>query len=754
VARNLDARVVVATLETQRRRFLERDGPALLVVDEYQLIGDPVRGINYELILALAPAKTQLLLLSGSVANPHDVVSWLRRIGRDAILIANHERPVPLEEVDTEALPDRCGRRASGYWSRIIGNAAYAGLTPTLVFAPRRRAAEQYAEAIAGSLPADEALTLSQEQEALAGPKLARLLKQRVAYHHSGLSYAVRAGIVEPLAKRGQLSVIVATMGLAAGINFSVRSVAVTETTYIAGGFERKVAPDDLLQMFGRAGRRGLDDIGYVLATARPPRLLDAAARQLHRAAQVDWPSLLAVMDEAAKRGESPFTAGIALNGRLFSPKEIPLGVERSRETGAMACGLHVDMERARLVRRGVMEMLASHGGWEAPPAAAAKAPLHSALHWDGARWRPALGEPAALPVSKIGTVARIEGGPARQYGREVVIGTRGKDGMFQIAPALRRFFPRAKVDAETLGRDVLGAVPKLAGGGSLVQVTPRGDQLVARIGYGDVEVAAWLDSAGRHLINPPMRETAPEHCEQCPELGWCRTVSIETTPAWVWRRLGLIAPDGRPTRRGVIFSFFHHGEGFAVAAALEDETYAISDIVFDLANLRAGPRFAGDNSPYGGRLGALCQQVYDRMDVPGYLSMGLPLEYGNGASEAVREMVEEGVAPQKLVTDTLRHGDLERGLVEWRSLLRQIQWAPDVEWNRWSELKAACARQLEGRNGGAVAAKLPELLPAQIRKRLGPVRGQSGISNPEREEGTFDLKYRPGKGGSAKPRY
>src|SRR5215472_3397591 len=76
IAENLEARVVVATLETQKDRFLRGEGPRLLVIDEYQLLGDPVRGVNYELILSLAPAETQLLLLSGSVGNPNDVVDW------------------------------------------------------------------------------------------------------------------------------------------------------------------------------------------------------------------------------------------------------------------------------------------------------------------------------------------------------------------------------------------------------------------------------------------------------------------------------------------------------------------------------------------------------------------------------------------------------------------------------------------------------------------------------------------------------
>src|SRR5881227_1452281 len=106
LALNLGAKVLVATLETQRARFLRREGPKLLVVDEYQMIADPIRGVHYELALALAPPETQLLLLSGSVQNPRDVVTWFERIGRDPVLISHDERPVPLEEIDLRALPE------------------------------------------------------------------------------------------------------------------------------------------------------------------------------------------------------------------------------------------------------------------------------------------------------------------------------------------------------------------------------------------------------------------------------------------------------------------------------------------------------------------------------------------------------------------------------------------------------------------------------------------------------------------------
>src|SRR5688572_15796853 len=265
LAYGLDAKVVVATLETQRARFLRREGPRLLVIDEYQMIGDALRGVNYELAIALAPPTTQLLLLSGSVANPQDVAAWLRRIGRDAVMVSHALRPVPLTEVDLEGLPNRAPSNVRGLWPRFIGNALYANLGPILMFAPRRKAAEEFAQNIASQLPAQDSLVLTSEQEILAGPRLSKLLRARVAYHHSGLSYALRAGLIEPLAKNGQLRVVVATMGLAAGINFSMRSVVVTDTRYKAGPFEHTVQPDELVQMFGRAGRRGLDEVGHVL---------------------------------------------------------------------------------------------------------------------------------------------------------------------------------------------------------------------------------------------------------------------------------------------------------------------------------------------------------------------------------------------------------------------------------------------------------------------------------------------------------
>src|SRR3954452_3493106 len=357
--------------------------------------------------LALAPPQTQLLLLSGSVQNPQDIVAWFQRIGRDPVLISHEERPVPLEEIDLRVLPDSAFVQSRTFWPRMIGKALRAELAPVLVFAPRRNASEEMAQSIASAMSLRDPLSLSPEQEALAGKKLAKLLRARVAYHHSGLSYAVRAGLIEPLAKNGQLNVVVATMGLAAGINFSMRSVLITGTAYMAGNFERHVQADELLQMFGRAGRRGLDETGYVLLVPDIPRLSDARPRQLKRATQVDWPSLISVMRGAADRGENPFAAAVELSHSLFSTQTIPLGAEHSLATGERPCGLWVDAERARFVRRPVSEILNSAGEWE-PKSEPQNVSLGRLLVRENDRWVRALTLPRMLDGLGFGNLCKL----------------------------------------------------------------------------------------------------------------------------------------------------------------------------------------------------------------------------------------------------------------------------------------------------------------------------------------------------------
>jgi superfamily II RNA helicase len=153
LAENLRAPVLVATLETQKNRLIQGDGPSLLVVDEYQMVSDIDRGLNYELAMALAPPQTQLLLLSGSVANPQDVVKWLQRLGRNAVLVRHEIRPVPLEEVHANQLSYHLPSEVRGYWPRLVAKALAEDLGPILIFAPRRQSAESMAAELSRQLP-------------------------------------------------------------------------------------------------------------------------------------------------------------------------------------------------------------------------------------------------------------------------------------------------------------------------------------------------------------------------------------------------------------------------------------------------------------------------------------------------------------------------------------------------------------------------------------------------------------------------
>ena len=152
-----------------------------------------------------------------------------------------------------------------------------------------------------------------------------------------------------------------------------------------------------------------------------------------------------------------------------------------------------------------------------------------------------------------------------------------------------------------------------------------------------------------------------------------------------------------------MIFSFFHGGEGLAVAVALEDETYPIDELVFDLANIRAGPRFAGEDAPMGGRLG-IC--------VSGFTTAPIIRVICNGRAGAIRcrrigSGARAGADPRckhKLTSELLRHGDIERALVEWRSILRHVVLAPAYPLSRWTELKAA-AQELVDKTASPTSA-------------------------------------------------
>lgn len=732
LAENLNAPVLVATLETQKQRLIEGDGPALLVVDEYQMLADPDRGLNYELAIALAPPGTQLLLLSGSVANPHHLVQWLTRLGRRASLVKHEIRPVPLDEVDVRQLSYQLPSEIRGYWPRVTAKALADGLGPVLFFAPRRAHAEELAAELARQLPIPNPLLLSDAQKRLVGEHIAKLLRARVAYHHSGLSYAIRAGVIEPLAKAGQLRAVVATMGLAAGINFSLRSVAITAADYKRDGQVVPLKADEIHQMYGRAGRRGLDDAGHVLVTANELRIRDGHPVQLARSGMVDWSALLSLMAAAAAAGRDPFTEAVRVQERLFTTKPIFLGVEASLKTPETPCGLRTDSERARHVRKRVRELQNSAGLWEVypfwqdrrlgeifttvrpPPFPAPDVPrirgeaavvsLPDVLTPPGTApvqftpsprdtLRPVLTEPAALDKVGIGGLAVVgESEQGRLWGRSLVVAERVDSDRVLLPKPIRRLVGWSGREASlaVFEESILPTIlEKLRQQHTpVVRFERHPTKVIALVSLAEQLIKVPVDSLGVPLWKPVEREVFPADCAVCPHVATCRELPTATGTALLWRRLELVDPRGVPTLRGRVVSFFSGGDGLAVAAALEDPSYPLDDLVYELANLDAGFRFCGDENRWGGRLAQACHQKYALQTVTGYLENGLPPKYGDGAHVVVRAIQKDPFSKHRFVTDFLGAGDIDRIVIEWRSLLRSVANAPRLDWSRWTEFQ------------------------------------------------------------------
>jgi superfamily II DNA/RNA helicase len=754
LAENLNAPILVATLETQKNRLIQGDGPALLVVDEYQMIGDPDRGLNYELALALAPPQTQFLLLSGSVGNPQDVVKWLHRLGREAVLIRHDHRPVPLEEVQANNLSFHLPSEIRGYWPRLAAKALAEDLGPVLIFAPRRQMAESMAADLARNLPTPNPLQLSAEQKLLVGEHLAKLLKSRVAYHHSGLSYGARAGVIEPLAKAGQLRVVVATMGLAAGINFSLRSVALAAASYRRDQVEQPLRPDEILQMFGRAGRRGLDETGFVLISANELRLLDAHAGHLARSGAVDWSALLGLMTVAAQHQLDPFLEAVRVQERLFTTKPIFLGVEESLKHPDVPCGLKTDAERARHVRQHVREMLNSRGQWQRIPPPVEKPvreiftvptvvesttqpnaessgvgtsssphnfPPNNAndsLSITAPELRPILSQPAALEKVGTGTLCILpqssslaapklpsEGGssipksdsdpitPLPLYGRSLTVADRLGDDRVIIAKWVRRLTNwNGRQAPLNVWREKIAPLveTKLAHQKTpVVRFLTQAHRIIAHVSIADLTLRVPIDEFGVAIWKPPERDVLHSDCARCELVPTCRKLSAATGTALIWRRLGLVDAGGAPTLRGQVVSFFSQGDGLAIAAALEDAAYPLDELIYDLANLDAGFRFCGEEHRWAGRLAIACHQLYGQQSTTGYLENGVPPKYGSGAEQVVAAIHKNPLTKQAWVTDLVGPGDIDRIIIEWRSLLRQIAHAPDLELPRWRALQA-----------------------------------------------------------------
>jgi len=223
----------------------------------------------------------------------------------------------------------------------------------------------------------------------------------------------------------------------------------------------------------------------------------------------------------------------------------------------------------------------------------------------------------------------------------------------------------------------------------AVVQFLKQNQKIVAHVSLAELTIRVPVDKYGVALWKPIERDVMPPDCAVCPLVPICRQLSAATGVAMIWRRLELVDAAGVPTRRGRVVSFLSQGDGLAISTALEDEKYPLDELIYDIANLDAGFRFCGEENRWGGRLALACYKAYGLQSITGYLENGLPPKYGAGAEQIVAAVHKNPASKHAWISELLGTGDIDRVIIEWRSLLRQIAHAPPLDWPRWTAFQA-----------------------------------------------------------------
>lgn len=275
-----EADIIVATSE--KVDSLIRSGVEWLgdlgcvVVDEIHLIDQAERGPTLEMVIAKLrrrAADLQLVALSATIANPEALARWL-----DAELVVSDWRPVELRRgVYDEGIV----RYQNGDPHTVTGASDMSPVLAlvretledrgqALVFVHSRRAAETLAAEVAEatwSPTAEVTDAVRSSARTGTGRALADALDGGAAFHHAGLR-SLHRSIVEEAFRDRSLGVVCATPTLAAGVNLPARRVVVRDTRRYTDNGWVDLPVLEVHQMFGRAGRPGLDPFGEAILIA------------------------------------------------------------------------------------------------------------------------------------------------------------------------------------------------------------------------------------------------------------------------------------------------------------------------------------------------------------------------------------------------------------------------------------------------------------------------------------------------------
>jgi len=313
---NGDAPVVVMTTEVLRNMIYERspllERLGVVVLDEVHFMHDPFRGAVWEEIIIHLSSAVQLVGLSATVSNAAELGDWMNSLREGVQVVVSTERPVKLNdhyfvghalvplfsknlqriigeqmEVLKKSQSAGHGRRGRGQGRGlsprrvdVIRELDRQDMLPAIYFLFSRAACSDsvsiWLEEGKPLTDADESRKVAEyldekasflapaDLECLDYKRFRAALTAGVAAHHAGVLPLFKEAI-EELFTMGLLKVVFATETLSLGINMPARSVVIETLSKWGGDKHRPLTPGEYKQLTGRAGRRGIDEVGYAV---------------------------------------------------------------------------------------------------------------------------------------------------------------------------------------------------------------------------------------------------------------------------------------------------------------------------------------------------------------------------------------------------------------------------------------------------------------------------------------------------------
>jgi ATP-dependent RNA helicase HelY len=327
---NGDAPVVVMTTEVLRNMIYAHSSAlnmlSVVVLDEVHFLQDAYRGPVWEEVIIHLPTRVRLVCLSATVSNAVELTEWISTVRGPTTAIVEDRRPVKLDNLymigdktndrmhllptlvngrmnhdaarlDEEAARDvksARARRGTPHARRrlftpsrleVVDLLEQHRMLPAIYFVFSRNQCDEAAKTVMGS---GSRLTTGDERDRIREIVDARLggidaadlavlgyatflaqLECGVAAHHAGMVPPFKE-VVEACFVEGLVKVVFATETLAVGINMPAKTVVIDKLTKFTGDHHAFLTPGEYTQLTGRAGRRGMDELGYAVVLWSP----------------------------------------------------------------------------------------------------------------------------------------------------------------------------------------------------------------------------------------------------------------------------------------------------------------------------------------------------------------------------------------------------------------------------------------------------------------------------------------------------